>query len=93
MKHSVPIRRDPYLVLEDALRSGWQTVDTIPLRGEGTFMVITLSGLHRRAKNRRDYRRFRKADGYGPKRITVNAVDSGNYLGAIAWKWDTPTDQ
>lgn len=85
--HSVPTRRDPYVMLEQALTAGWQTVDTIPLKGEGAFMVITLSGLHRLARNRRDYRRFREADGYGPKRITVNAVESGNYLGAIAWKW------
>ena len=77
-------------MLEDALASGWSSVDDIPLRGEGEFLVLTLSGLIRRAKNRRDYRKIRRADGYGPRRLTVNAVDTGNYLGAIAWKWPEP---
>ena len=71
----------------EALASGWNSVDTIPLRGEGEFLVLTLSGLIRLARNRRDYRKFRNADGYGPKRLTVNAVETGNYLGAIAWRW------
>lgn len=87
LKHSLPKRLNPYQMAEEALASGWQSVDTVPLNGEGEFLVLTLSGLIRLAKNRRDYRKFRKADGYGPKRLTVNAVESGNYLGAIAWKW------
>ena len=87
LKHSLPKRRNPHLMAEEALASGWYSVDTIPLRGEGEFLVLTLSGLVRLAKNRRAYRKFRKADGYGPKRLTVNAVKTGNYLGAIAWKW------
>mmetsp|Transcript_23292 Transcript_23292/g.40300 ORF Transcript_23292/g.40300 Transcript_23292/m.40300 type:complete len:92 (-) Transcript_23292:1689-1964(-) len=90
MQHSVPIRRNPYEMLEQALLAGWRTVDDIPLKGEGTFLVLTLSGLHRLAKNRRSYRRFRAADGYGPKRLTVNSVETGNYLGAVAWKWPDP---
>ncbi|WP_299378068.1 hypothetical protein [uncultured Tateyamaria sp.] len=90
MKHEVPTPRNPYAMAENAFASGWHSVDTIPLKGEGAFLVLTLSGLIRLAKNRRDYRKFRKADGYGPKRLTVNAVDTGNYLGAIAWKWPDP---
>ncbi len=86
MKHSVPKRRDPYAMLEKALEDGWQTVDTIPLKGEGQFLVMTLSGLIKLSHNRRHYRRFKDADGYGPMRISVNAVVSGNYLAAIAWK-------
>lgn len=70
-----------------ALASGWKDVSSIPLKGEGVFLVLTLSGLVRRATNRRSYRKIRRADGYGPKRLTVNAVDSGNYLGAVAWRW------
>ena len=87
MKHTLPKRRDPHLMAAEALATGWNSVDTIPLKGEGEFLVLTLSGLVRRARNRREYRRFRKSDGYGPKRLTVNAIDTGNYLGAIAWKW------
>lgn len=71
---------------EEALASGWNSIDTIPLKGEGEFLVLTLSGLIKLARNRRDYRKIRKADGYGPRRLTVNAVESGNYLGAVAWK-------
>ncbi|WP_299549952.1 hypothetical protein [uncultured Tateyamaria sp.] len=80
-------------MVEEAFASGWHGVDTIPLKGEGDFLVLTLSGLIRLARNRRDYRKIRKADGYGPMRLTVNAVESGNYLGAIAWKRsETPSD-
>ena len=87
MKHSLPKRRNPHDMAEEALATGWHPVDTVPLKGEGAFLVLTLSGLVRLARNRRNYRKFRKADGYGPKRLTVNSVESGNYLGAIAWKW------
>ena len=87
MKHSILKRRDTYEMLEDALMSGWQTIDNVPLLGEGEFIVLTLSGLTRRSKNRRSIRNFRKADSYGPKRVSVNSVESGNYLAAIAWKW------
>ncbi len=92
MQHSVPKRRDPYQMLEDALEKGWESVDTIPLKGEGAFLVLTMSGLIKLAKNRKDYRNPRKADGYGPKRTTVNSVKTGNYLGAIAWKWPDDSD-
>lgn len=87
MKHSIPKRRDTYEMLEQALTSGWQTVDTIPLKGEGEFMVLTLSGLTRLSRSRGFFRNIRKADSYGPKRISVNSVETGNYLAAIAWKW------
>ncbi|MEO1139715.1 MAG: hypothetical protein AAFW87_09685 [Pseudomonadota bacterium] len=93
MKHSLPKRRDPYKMLEAAVASGWQTIDTVPLKGDGTFLVLTLSGLIRLARNRKAFRNPRKADSYGPKRMTVNSVETGNYLGAIAWKWpDDETD-
>ncbi len=39
------------------------------------------------ARNKKGFRRARTADSYGPARISVIAVDSGNYLSAIAWKW------
>ena len=86
MKHDLPKRRDPYDMLQKALADGWHSVDTIPLKGEGEFMVLTISGLTRRARSRRTFRAARAADGYGPSRTTVCAVESGNYLGAIAWK-------
>ncbi|GAB5449631.1 hypothetical protein [Gymnodinialimonas sp.] len=87
MKHDTPLKRDPHAMLADALAEGWETVDTLPLRGEGVFMVLTLSGLTRRAHNRNKVLRPRRADAYGPKRATVVAVESGNYLSAIAWTW------
>jgi hypothetical protein len=78
---------DPYLILERAVSDGWQSIDTIPLADEGTFWVITIKGLMRMARNRSLTRRARRADGWGPARTTVVSVDSGNYLGAIAWRW------
>jgi len=87
MHHSVPKKRDPFAMLDAALEAGWQPVDTIPLKGEGPFMVLTLSGMERLARNRREVRRVRPADGHGPARTTVGAVVSGNYLAAIAWRW------
>lgn len=87
LKHDHPERRDPYRMLEKALQAGWQDVDTIPLKGEGSFEVMTLSGLIRLSRNRKTFRRARPADGYGPSRTIVCAVDSGNYLAAIAWRW------
>lgn len=87
MKHSVPKRRDPFKMLEEAIHNGWQAVDTIPLKGEGNFLVLTISGLTRLARNRKNFRNARRADGYGPMRTTVVGVESGNYLGAMAWKW------
>ncbi|WP_299723803.1 hypothetical protein [uncultured Tateyamaria sp.] len=74
-------------MVAQALNSGWNDVHSVPLKGEGEFLVLTLSGLTRLARFRRSYRKIRKADGYGPERITVNAVATGNYLAAIAWKW------
>lgn len=86
MKHDTPRRRDPNAMLSEALLNGWETVDTIPVRGDGVFLALTLSGLIRRAHNRNIDRKARRADAYGPKRSTVVASDSGNYLAAIAWK-------
>ncbi len=74
-------------MLEDALDQGWHPIDTVPLRAEGAFMVLTLSGLTRLARNRKAFRNPRPADGYGPRRMTVSSVETGNYLAAIAWKW------
>ncbi len=87
MRHSVPQKRDAYQMLSDALAEGWQTIDTLPLRGEGVFLVLTISGLIRHAHSRNAVRTSRRADAYGPKRSSVVAEDSGNYLAAIAWKW------
>ena len=87
VKHAIPKRRDPFEMLETALAGGWHSVANIPLKGEGAFMVLTLSGLTRLARNRKAYRKARPADGYGPMRTTVCAVETGNYLAAIAWKW------
>ena len=93
MKHEVPTRRDPFKMLEDALADGWQDVETIPVKGEGEFWVLTISGLVRLARNRNYYRRHRENDAYGPRRTTVCSVETGNYLGAIAWKWPTGRDR
>lgn len=87
MKHELPERRDPFRMLDRALADGWHSIETIPLKGEGHFLVLTISGLVRLSRNRKHYRKHREADGYGPQRTTVCAVDTGNYLGAIAWKW------
>lgn len=87
MKHSVPQRRDPFLMLEEALAAGWQPIDTMPVKGEGDFVVLTLSGLIRLARYRRAVRRIKPSDAYGPRRASVASVVSGNYLAAIAWKW------
>lgn len=71
----------------EALDGGWRNVESVPLKGEGEFLALTMSGLVRLARNRRDILRIRRADSYGPARVTVNSVETGNYLGAIAWKW------
>lgn len=71
----------------EALASDWRSVDTIPLKGEGEFLVLTFSGLHRVARNWKTQRKTKRSDGYGPARTMVRAVESGNYLAAIAWKW------
>lgn len=34
---------------------------------------------------------LRKADGYAPERMTVVSVETGNYLGAMTWKWPDET--
>jgi len=86
MKHTLPTKRDPFEMLASALRDGWQSVETIPVSGEGEFLVLTLSGLIRLSRNRNAERKFRKADGYGPARANVIGCDTGNYLAAIAWK-------
>ncbi|WP_298290564.1 hypothetical protein [uncultured Litoreibacter sp.] len=84
-------RVDPFALLEDALKNGWQTVETIPLAGEGMFLALTITGIVRLVRNRNSDRRVRRADAYGPARISVISVDRGNYLGAIAWKWNDDT--
>lgn len=73
-------------MLDDAINAGWRSIRSIPRAGEGEFLVLTISGLVRRARNHRELPRFRAADGYGPRRTSVVAVESGNYLTAIAWK-------
>lgn len=87
MEHSVPRKRDPSKLLSEALNEGWETVNSLPVRGDGVFLALTLSGLIRRAHNRNVERKARRADAYGPKRSNVVAEESGNYLAAIAWKW------
>ena len=87
MKHALPEKRNPYRMRDKALEDGWQTLDTIPRYGEGVFLVLTFSGLIRTARMARRFPRIKKADGYGPERVTVIATESGNYLTAIAWKW------
>lgn len=79
--------QDPYLILERARSQGWQSIETVPLAGDGVFQVVTIKGLVRLARNRSVVRKLRRADGWGPARATVVAVESGNYLGAIAWRW------
>lgn len=91
MKHETPKRRDPFEMLQEALQVGWNTLDTIPLKGDGEFLVLTVSGLVRLARNRKTERKPRKADAYGPERTIVNSVKTGNYLGAMAWRWPTET--
>ena len=80
-------------MLAEALEDGWHSVETIPIKGDGDFLVITLSGLQRLARNRNQIRRYRKSDGYGPARANVISVGTTNYLAAIAWKWPEPTTQ
>ena len=63
-------------------------MDNIPLAGEGEFLVLTMSGLIRKAGNRKKFRRTRIADAWGPARTSVIGIASGNYLAAIAWKWE-----
>ncbi len=87
MKHAVPQRRDPFLLLERALEEGWHSVEDIPLKGSGDFFVLTLSGLTRLARSRQTTRRVRPTDGWGPARAVVVAAKSGNYITAIAWRW------
>ena len=87
MKHSLPERRDPHKMLELALKDGWFSLESLPVLGEGKFMVLTMSGLVRLARSHRAHHRIRPADGYGPDRTSVIAEASGNYLSAIAWRW------
>lgn len=81
---------DGFQLRDLALLHGWSTVRTIPLAGEGPFLALTLRGLIREVRSRSSVRRIKPADGYGPERVTVRAIKSGNYLAAIAWKpgWD-----
>lgn len=77
---------DPFALLDMAQTRGWKAVDTIPLREDGPFMALTLKGLERLVRNRSETRILRRADGWGPARCSVIAVETGNYLAAIAWK-------
>ncbi|WP_298296646.1 hypothetical protein [uncultured Litoreibacter sp.] len=86
MKHTILEKRDPHRMLRDALIEGWFSVENIPVRGEGAFLVMTLSGLIRRARSTKRDRIARPADQYGPMRTTVIGVETGNYLAAIAWR-------
>ena len=92
MKSSDSEHRQPFKMLEEALAEGWLPIDSIPLAGEGEFLALTLSGLVRLVKNRKTDRKPRRADGYGPKRTSVNSVETGNYLAAIAWRWPRQID-
>ena len=87
MKHTVPKRRSVYEMRDWSLEAGWQSLETLPDYGAGDFMVLTFSGLVRRAHLTRANPRIRPADGYGPARVVVAGVQSGNYLAAIAWRW------
>ena len=87
MKHSIPERRDPLKILQRALSDGWSTMESVPGPDDGHFLVITMSGLIRLAKNHRQVLRLKGPDGYGPARIVVRGVATKNYLSAIAWKW------
>ncbi|MBT8458279.1 MAG: hypothetical protein HKP37_07870 [Boseongicola sp.] len=86
MKHSLPTKRDPFEMHASAMQKGWNSVETMPVKGEGEFLVLTLSGLIRFARNRNVVRKSRNADGYGPARSTVISCEMGNYLAAIAWR-------
>ena len=77
---------DPYALVELALARGWRGMDSVPLRGDGPFMALTLKGLERQVRNRSAQRSLRRADAWGPARCSVIAVESGNYLAAIAWR-------
>ncbi len=77
---------DPFALVELAFEQGWQPIHNIPLAGEGEFIVLTLTGLIRPAKNRKTERTFRRSDKYGPARTSVVSVETGIYLAAIAWK-------
>ena len=77
---------DAFHLHELAISTGWQSIHTIPVAGQGAFMALTLRGLIREVKTRSPVRRIRRKDAYGPDRVTVKAVVSGNYLAAIAWK-------
>lgn len=77
---------DPYALVELAQARGWRSLDNVPLRGDGPFMALTLKGLERQVRNRSAQRSLRRADAWGPARCSVIAVESGNYLAAIAWR-------
>lgn len=77
---------DPYSLYEWAIEQGWHPIHSMPLAGEGEFIVLTLKGLIRTAKNRKATRKFKRSDEYGPARTTVVSSKTGNYLAAIAWK-------
>jgi len=77
---------DSFHLFELAIDDGWRTIRTVPLAGQGQFLGLTIRGLIRVVKTRSNVLRVRPRDGYGPERVTVKAVASGNYLAAIAWK-------
>ena len=77
---------DAFQLYQAAVDDGWRSVKSIPLAGQGPFEALTIRGLIRKVKTRSPVLRIRRADGYGPERVTVKAVASGNYLAAIAWR-------
>ncbi|MEL6639953.1 MAG: hypothetical protein AAGL17_08030 [Cyanobacteria bacterium J06576_12] len=77
---------DAFQLYEVAIDAGWRSVRSIPLAGQGPFEALTIRGLIRIVKTRSPVLRIRRADGYGPERVTVKAITSGNYLAAIAWR-------
>ncbi len=78
--------RSAYELLDTAVARGWNRIETIPLFGQGSFMVLTLFGLIRRAQNMQTELRIHSADDHGPNRTSVVSLESGNALVAIAWK-------
>lgn len=83
----MPARRNPYDMLENAIKVGWHAVDNIQPAGEGEFLVLKMSGFIRRARSIKTSHRTRFADSCSPARMTIVSVESGNYLAAIAWRW------
>lgn len=87
MKHNIPERRDPFNILQRALSNGWSTMESVSGPDDGHFLVVTMSGLIRLAKNHRYVMRLKGQNGYGPAGVVVRGVATKSYHSAIAWKW------